>query len=293
MSRSKYINTFDTTAEYDSYIESALPEFPNVGYDKESGEVKIIRTSPNNHLFYGELVDATQNIPNIQLYNNNSKVKTYTPTVDTLTNEFYIDDWGTVPTFNKLSNNFLTNRSNIKSIKKFKGLNTSSVTTMNAMLDGTSSLTSVNLSSLDTSLVNDMNNMFRNSSATLIDISFNTSNVLTMKYMFSGAAGVKVLDLSSFNVSKVTDMEYMLSYCPSLKVLDLSNWDILPSTSCNNIFYNTTNITDVYITVESTLMKLTNNLTSQGTNYIPASATIHYNGTDYKWQNNAWTPQSV
>lgn len=267
MSRSKYINTFNTTAEYDSYIESAYPEFPNVGYDKQAGVVNIRRQSPNNHLFYGELVDATQNIPELKLYTASILKKTYTPTVDTLTNEFYIDDWGTVPTYTTLGENFLTNKSNIKSIKKFTGLNTSSVTSMNGM--------------------------FRNCPATSIDILLNTSNVTTMNYMFSGAAGVKVLDLSSFNVSKVTNMDYMLSWCSSLNVLDLSNWDILPSTSCNNIFYNTTNITDVYITVESTLMKLTNNLTSQGTNYIPSSATIHYNGVDYKWQNNAWTPQSV
>ena len=52
MARSKYINTFDTTAEYNNYIESALPSFPNVGYDKESDKVNIVRTSPNDHLLY-------------------------------------------------------------------------------------------------------------------------------------------------------------------------------------------------------------------------------------------------
>ena len=244
MSRSKYINTFNTTAEYENYIESGYPEFPNVGYDKEAGEVKIKRTSPNDHLFYGELIDATQNIPNIQLYRSTiSKVKTYTSTVDTLTNEFYIDDWGTVPSYDTLAGNFLTNKSNIKSIKKFKGLNTSSVVNMGTMFGNCSSLTSVDLSSLD--------------------------------------------------VSNVTSMNYMFQYCSSLTSLDLSSLDISNVTNMTNMFQNCSSLTDVYITVEATLMKLTNNLTSQGTTYIPASATIHYNDVDYKWQNNAWRPQSV
>ena len=219
MSRSKYINTFNTTTEYNNYIESGYPEFPNVGYDKEAGEVKIMRTSPNNHLFYGELVDATQNIPELKLKNVNTNVKTYTPTVDTFNNTFYIDDWGTVPTFNKLDGNFLTNKSNIKSIKKFKGLNTSSV----------------------------------------------------------------------------TYMQQMFQYCSSLTSLDLSSWDISNVTTMTSMFNNCSSLTDVYITVEATLMKLTNNLSSSSGNYIPSNngnCTIHYNGTDYKWQNNAWTPQS-
>ena len=246
MSRSKYINTFNTTAEYENYIESAYPEFPNVGYDKEAEKVKIMRTSPNNHLFYGELVDATQNIPDISLRNGGSIVKTYTPTADTLTNEFYIDDWGTVPTFNTMGSDFLTNKSNIKSIKKFKGLNTSNVSLMNNMFNGCSSLTS--------------------------------------------------LDLSNFNTSNVTNMGSMFHGCSSLTSLDLSNWNTSNVTRAYNRFYNCTSLTDVYITVEATLMDSTNNLSSQSGNYIPSNngnCTIHYNGTDYKWQNNAWTPQSV
>ena len=200
-------------------------------------------TSPNDHLFYGELVDATQNIPDIQLYNNNSKVKTYTPTVDTLNNTFYIDDWGTVPNYNTLGSNFLTNKSNIKSIKKFKGLDTSSATSMNGMFSSCTSLTS--------------------------------------------------LDLSNFNTSNVTNMTNMFSNCSSLTSLDLSNWNTSNVTNMINMFDRCTSLTDVYITVEATLMKLTDNLTAQGNSYISSSATIHYNGTDYKWQNDAWTPQSV
>lgn len=268
MSKSKYINTFNTTADYENYIESAYPEFPNVGYDKQAGAVKIMRISPNDHMFYGKLVDATQNIPDIQLYNNYTKVKTYTPTVDTSNDAIYIDDWDTVPTFNELGTSFLTNRTNIKSIKKFKGLNTSSVTDMGGMIYGCTSLTSVDLSGLDTSSVTDMS------------------------VMFYGCSSLTSLDLSSFNTSNVTNIDQMFKKCQSLTSLDLSGCDFSNVTSNSDVFFNTNAIIDVYITVEATLMKLTNNLTSQGTHYIPSSATIHYNDVDYKWQNNAWTPQS-
>ena len=268
MARSKYINTFDTTAEYNNYIESALPAFPNVGYDKEADKVNIVRTSPNDHVWYGEVVDPAQALPTIQLYNNYSNVKTYTPILDTLANTFYIDDWGTVPAFNKLSDEFLTNKSNIKTIKKFKGLDTSNVTDMSSMFHYCSSLTSLDLSN------------------------FNTSNVTDMNSMFSDCSALTSLDLSNFDTSKVTNITSFVNSCRSLTSLDLSGLDFSNVTSQTNMFFICHSLKDVYITVEATLNKLTNNLSSQGTTYIPSSATIHYNGTDYKWQNNRWTPQS-
>ena len=207
MKRNKYLNTFDNTADYENYIESALPGFPNVGLTKDNGELHYVRTSPNDHVWYGEVVDPAQALPTISLDNTE-----YTPTLDELTNMFYLDSWyNAAPTSISFGN-----KSNIKSIKKLKGLDTSKVTNMVGMFYMCSSLTS--------------------------------------------------LDLSNFNTSNVTDMGSMFNGCSSLK--------------------------DVYITVESTLNKLTNNLTSQNGKYIPSSATIHYNGTDYKWQNNKWTPQS-
>ena len=262
MARSKYINTFDTTAEYNNYIESALPAFPNVGYDKEADKVNIVRTSPNDHVWYGEVVDKAQALPTISLNNT-----TNTPTLDALTNMFYLDSWSnTAPTSISFGN-----KSNIKTLKKLKGLDTSNVTNMYNMFSGCSSLTSLDLSNFDTSNVTNMSSMFENcTSLTSLDLSnFNTYKVTNMSLMFSGCSSLTSLDVSSFDTSSVTNMYYMFNGCSSLK--------------------------DVYITVEATLMKLTNNLTSQGSNYIPSNGgkcTIHYNGVDYKWQNSRWTPQN-
>ena len=285
MARSKYINTFDTTAEYNNYIESALPAFPNVGYDKEADKVNIVRTSPNDHVWYGEVVDPAQQLPTISLSGT-----TNTPTLDELTNTFYLDSWSNAsPTSISFGN-----KGNIKTIKKMQ-IDTSNVTNMYNMFGDCSKLTLLDLSSFDTSNVTNMNWMFGDcSKLTSLDLSnFNTSNVTTTEYMFNGCRSLTSLDLSDFNTSKVTDTAYMFSSCRSLTSLDLSNWD-------GSKFYNTpsfmfkscNSLKDVYITVEATLMKLTGNLTGNDYAYIPISATIHYNGVDYKWQNNRWTPQS-
>ena len=232
MKRNKYLNTFDNTADYENYIESALPGFPNVGLTKDNGELHYVRTSPNDHLWYGEVADAARALPTISLSNTVN-----TPTLDTLNNAFYLDNWSNVaPTSISFGN-----KSNLKSIKKMKGLDTSNVTSMNYMFDSCYLLTSVDLSS------------------------FNTSKVTKMNRMFNSCSSLTSLDLSSFDTSKVTDIGYMFGDCRSL--------------------------TDVYITVEATLNKLTNNLTSQGSNYVPSKATIHYNNVDYKWNGSAWTQQ--
>ena len=262
MARSKYINTFNTTAEYNNYIESALPSFPNVGYDKEADKVNIVRTSPNNHVLYGEVVDKSQPIPTISLNNT-----TNTPTLEQVNNVFYLDNWSNAaPTSISFDN-----KGNIKTIKKLKSLDTSNVTYMNGVFYSCSSLTSLDLSN------------------------FNTSNVTSISNMFRGCSSLTSLDLSNFDTSNVTDMTAMFSGCSSLTSLDLSNFDTSNVTDMNSMFSGCSSLKDVYITVEATLNKLTNNLTSQGSRYIPSNngkCTIHYNGVDYKWTGSAWTPQS-
>ena len=256
MKRNKYLNTFDNTADYENYIESAYPGFPNVGLTKDNGELHYVRTSSNNHVLYGEVVDPAQALPTISLNGT-----TNTPTLDTLTNMFYLDSWSNAaPTSISFGN-----KKNIKTIKKMQ-IDTSKVKSISNMFRDCLSLTTLDLSSLD------------------------TSNVTNMSDMFNGCSSLTSLDLSSFNTSNVTNMDSMFKKC-SLTSLDLSNFETSNVTSMSSMFWGV-NLKDVYITVEATLMKLTNNLTSQGMDYIPSSATIHYNGVDYKWTGSAWTPQN-
>lgn len=269
MGRSKYINTFDTTADYNNYIESALPEFPNVGYDKQAGEVKITRTSPNSHVIYGELNDNTIQ-PLFRLINFVTITKQYNLTVDQLNNTYYLDDWGTLPTFNTFNEYtfFHGLKDKVTSLKKLS-LDTSSVTNMNHMFEGCSYLTSVDLSSL------------------------NTSNVTNMSNMFWGCSSLTSLDLSNLDTSNVTNVSQMFYNCRSLTSINLNNCDFSNVTNMTNMFSSSMPQHDIYINVEATLMKLTDNLNG---GVLKITATIHYdNGSqiiDYKWQNNAWTPQS-
>lgn len=276
MARNKYINTFNTTTEYDNYIESAAPEFPNVALTKDDGEIHYMRTSPNDHVLYGTLNDVSQ-IPTVRLaYGGTTSINCH---VDSLDNTFYLDasdipsEWAS---YNSLSS-FMAGNTNIISIKK------------NAMVN--SNVT--NLSSI----------FYQCSSLTHIDCSaFDTSNVTSFDSMFRDCSSVTSLDLSSFDTSNITSISGLFNGCSNLRILNLSNWTLPNITSMPTLtsaifmygLYQNIPLTDVYITDEHVLNLFTNNLTSSNGSgvYINSSATIHYNGTDYKWQNNAWTPQS-
>ena len=221
------------------------------------GNTQVWPNLDNDHLFYGEVVDPSQPLPTISLDDTIN-----TPTLDSSTNMFYLDSWSNeAPTSISFGN-----KSNIKTITKMN-IDTSNITDMRWMFGDCSSLTSLDLSNFNTSKVNNMYGMFNNcSSLTSLDLSnFNTSKVTGMLQMFNECSSLASLDLSNWNTSKVNEMLWMFDKCVSLK--------------------------DVYITVETTLNKLTNNLKSQGNKYIPSTATIHYNGVDYKWNGSAWTQQ--
>ena len=47
--------------------------------------------------------------------------------------------------------------------------------------------------------------------------SFNTTNVNNMESMFNGCSSLESLDLSSFNTTNVNNMDYMFYGCSSLK----------------------------------------------------------------------------
>ena len=132
-----------------------------------------------------------------------------------------------------------------------------------------SSLTSLDLSSFNTSNVTDMRGLFEGcKNLTSLNISgFNTSNVKYMDAMFMDCSGLTSLDLSNFNTSNVVSMgnvhrffynsgsagQYgrtfyltnggMFENCTSLSSLDLSNFNTSNVTRMYNMFYNCTHLT--------------------------------------------------
>ena len=149
MSRSKYINTFNTTAEYENYIESALPEFPNVGYDKQAGVVNIRRQQRNDYVIWGTVVDITTPVTfKFNKTTMGSLGTSITSTNDTLENIYYI----TQQDFNNVSitsmKYLLYANKNIKSFNKFD-YDLSNCTTLYQCFNSCSNLESVNFGGLN------------------------------------------------------------------------------------------------------------------------------------------------
>ena len=113
---------------------------------------------------------------------------------------------------------------NCKTLKTIEGLqflNTSQVEDMNNMFGACHELTSLNLSGFDTSKVTNMSSMFWEcGSLTTLNLShFNTSNVTDMSLMFSECGKLTSLNVSSFDTSKVEDMNCMFMGCDSLTTI--------------------------------------------------------------------------
>ena len=115
---------------------------------------------------------------------------------------------------------------------------------------GFSEMTSIDLSSLDTSEVTNMAIMFNACSGlTSLDLSsFDTSNVTMMEWMFTGCSSLTSLDVSSFDTSNVTSMTEMFAACSSLTSLDLSNFDTSRVTDMNGMFALCKNINNLDLT---------------------------------------------
>ncbi|QSB52064.1 BspA family leucine-rich repeat surface protein [Leuconostoc falkenbergense] len=125
---------------------------------------------------------------------------------------------------------------NLSSLKKFESANldTSGVANMNYMFYN-SKATMLDVSAFDTSAVTEMNSMFHYSAATTLDVSgFDTSVVTDMSYMFSSSKATTI-NMSGFDTSAVTNMRGMFSYSAAT-TLDLSGFDTSVVTDMSYMF---------------------------------------------------------
>ncbi len=103
------------------------------------------------------------------------------------------------------------------------------------------SVTSIDLTCLDTSEITQMNSMFYycTSLSSLNLGSFNTSNVTNMSWMFVGCTSLSNLDLSSFDTSKVTSMGRMFYDCSKMQSIKVgSKWVIGSDCTTTDMFTN-------------------------------------------------------
>ena len=123
-------------------------------------------------------------------------------------------------------------------------------TTQN-MFNGCSSLTSLDLSMLDTSSCTDMSSMFNGCGAiTSINMSgWNTANVIDMGDMFRNTTSLQVLDVSNWDVSSVNSTTGSITYMfanTRIKHLDLSSWKITDDIEyCNYVFLDNPNLEQI------------------------------------------------
>ena len=120
---------------------------------------------------------------------------------------------------------------------------------MNSMFRNMSSLTSLNLSNLDTSKVTNMGGMFLGVSnlATINLSNFDTSKVINMSFMFFGMSKLTTLNLSNFNTSKVIYMNRMFSDVSNLTTINLSNFDTSKVTNMDYMFAGMSNLTNLQL----------------------------------------------
>ena len=118
---------------------------------------------------------------------------------------------------------------------------------MLGMFQYCSSITSLDLSGLDTSAVTNMSSMFASCKALpSLDLSsFNTASVTNMSYMFFKCTSLTSLDLSSFNTSAVTNMQGIFFYCSRLTSLDLSSFNTSAVTDMYQMFSGCTSLTSL------------------------------------------------
>ena len=124
---------------------------------------------------------------------------------------------------------WFTNQKSLSKIKGISNLNTSMVNNMSNLFSKCEKLTALDLSHFDTSLVTDMGAMFEEcSNLTCVDLSsFTTTRVERMYSMFYNCKSLKTLDLTSFNTGMLKAMGYMFYGCEKLETLYVSDaWDL-------------------------------------------------------------------
>ncbi len=120
------------------------------------------------------------------------------------------------------------------------GENMGGITSMSSMFYGCTSLTEIDLTSLDTSSVQDASQMFRGcTSLKTADLSgLELLNATNLKYLFFNCTSLENIDLSGLELSEVTDMSYMFSGCHSLANFEFPDTDTSKCTTISNMFYD-------------------------------------------------------
>lgn len=132
------------------------------------------------------------------------------------------------------------NCENLKELNFSVKMTTSATTNTSNMFSGCKSLTSLDLSTMNTQNVSIMFDMFKDcEKLESIDLSnFDVSKATDFRNMFMNCSSLKNLNLDSFCPSNVTDMSNMFYGCSSLQSISLNNFDTSSTEDMTNMFTN-------------------------------------------------------
>ena len=122
------------------------------------------------------------------------------------------------------------------------------VNTLRGIFSGCTSLTSLDLTSFDTSKVTTLKYMFYNCKALVsVDLSsFNTERVITMNYMFATCKKLQSIDLSCFSTPSLKEMGRMFGNCDVLRTIIFGeNFNTSKVTNMGYMFYYSTALTSI------------------------------------------------
>ena len=170
----------------------------------------------------------------------------------------------------------------------------------NAMFHNLVNLTSLDVSSFDTSKVRGMGNMFFGDEKLIsLDLSnFNTQSLINMDKMFYGLSNLTNLNISSFDTSNVTNMNSLFYGMVNIENINVSNFDTRNVTNMNHMFssmhklkqlqlpvtFDTANVTDMSFMFAETHKLKTLNLGHLNTSRVT---------TMEKMFNNMWALENL
>ena len=218
---------------------------------------RIVRFDSNpGHVNGHPEIPTYPNIVHIKRERNTSNIPTSTINIEADNSEAEIKAWFDLATktvyWYSVSEKVYLNPDCVDMFTHFTGMtdidlssfDTSEVEDMNSMFYFNFALEKLDVSKFDTSRVRIMSAMFDNlTSLKELDVSnFNTSNVENMRFMFYNANKMKKLNLSHFDTGNVKDMEGMFAYASSLESLNLSNFNTSRVTNMREMFAGTASL---------------------------------------------------
>ncbi|EGP5344066.1 BspA family leucine-rich repeat surface protein, partial [Enterococcus faecium] len=122
-----------------------------------------------------------------------------------------------------------------------------SSTDLSRCFEGYATLTTIDLTNLDTSSVENMDALFYNCTAlTELDVhNWDTSQVTSMIGTFNSCKGLTELDVSDWDTGKVENMAFLFYGCEALTNLTIGSWDTKNVTSMQGMFVDCHQLTSL------------------------------------------------